>query len=353
MNLKQWGWDQYYIDKFNTLEDKRLVPGRIVLESRHLYEIETDRGRYKAKVSGHYNFTALNRSDYPTIGDWVGIRIENDIALIETLIKRKSSFSRKRAGSEVSEQVIASNIDYIFLVFGLDGGRNFSAGAVERFLTRAWDSGAEPVIVLNKSDICDNKEDYLYQTEVLAAEVPVYLTSAKTLEGLEELKQYIKPGKTVAFIGFSGVGKSALINSLCGVDLMKTGAVRGDDLKGRHTTTHKELVLLDQGGILIDSPGIKELQLWGNDDSLDASFDDIAEIAEGCKFRDCSHTGEPGCAVQNALDTGKLDHRRFENYLDMKKELIFLESKTSVQAGLEEKAKLKDLSKRINSLHRR
>lgn len=350
MNLVKWGWNSLLNDKYSNLKEEGLVPGRIVKETKHIYEIETKSGRFKGKVSGHYMYIAISSADYPTIGDWVAVRIKQDKAVIERLLDRVSSFSRKKAGNEVAEQVIAANIDYIFLIFGLEGGRNYSPGAVERFLTRAWDSGASPIIVLNKSDLCENGNDYVVQTEYIAAGVPIHLTSAITGEGIEDLKQYVIPGKTIAFTGFSGVGKSALINALCGAEIMNTGIIRKSDLKGKHTTTHKELILLDNGGILIDSPGLKELQLWGSKESLNNSFDDISEFSEYCKFSDCSHSGEPGCAVQNALSNGELDHRRYENYLDMKKELKFLESKISVKATLAEKARGKELSKYIKDL---
>ncbi|MCP4162968.1 MAG: ribosome small subunit-dependent GTPase A, partial [Deltaproteobacteria bacterium] len=279
MNLNNWGWNTSLEDKFTIYKEQGLIPGRIVTESRHIYEVETETGRYKAKVSGHFMYTAINRADYPTIGDWTALRIEGDMAIIEKRLERSSSFSRKRAGIEVEEQVIAANINQIFLVFGLDGGRNFSKGALERFLTRAWDSGAEPVIVLNKCDISTNAEEILLDAETVAVGTPIHITSAVTQQGIEDLKSYLKPGKTIAFTGFSGVGKSALINKLCGKDMMKTGKQREYDLKGKHTTTEKKLFQLSGGGILIDSPGIKELQLWGDEESLSFSFEDITKFS--------------------------------------------------------------------------
>lgn len=353
MKLDKWGWNSYFKERFFKLENPELVPGRIVKESKHLYEVETETGRYKGQVSGHYMYTAISPSDYPTIGDWVALQIKDGVAVINSLIERKSSFSRQRAGIEAAEQVIAANIDTLFLVFALEGGRNYSPGAVERFLTRAWDSGASPVIVLNKSDLCDNCVDYIYQTEAVAPGVPIHLTSTVTGEGIDELKQYMRSGETIVFTGFSGVGKSALINTLCGVELMRTGTIRESDLKGKHTTTHKELIMLKGGGILIDSPGLKELQLWGSEETLNNSFEDIADLGESCRFRDCSHSGEPGCAVQQALSNGELEHRRYENYLDMKKELQFLESKVTTKGHLEKKAKGKQLAKLIKEVKKK
>lgn len=345
MSLEKWGWDSFFEKGFHLYRDQNLEPGRIVRESRHIYDVETLKGRFKAKVSGHYMYTASNRAEYPTIGDWVALRLDENCSVIEKLIERKSAFSRKRAGIEIEEQIIAANIDYLFLVFGLDGGRNFSSGALERFLTRSWDSGATPVIILNKSDLCRNIDEYLSEAEALSAGAEIFVTSAISGDGLEQLERFMKAGKTIAFTGFSGVGKSALINKLCGIDMLPTGKQRESDLKGRHTTTTKELVLLENGAILIDSPGIKELQLWGSEESLKSSFDDISSFAEKCRFNDCSHSGEPGCAVQEALASGELDHRRFENFIDMKKELKYLESKQNIRMALEEKSKWKKIAK--------
>lgn len=349
MNLDKWGLTPYFKEEAKEFLEQGLYLGRIVKESRHLYEIETEQGRLSGKVSGHFVYTAINRSDYPTIGDWVAVKIEKDIAVIETVINRKSAFTRKRAGKEIEEQIIVSNIDYIFLVFALEGGRNFSEGAIERFLTRAWDSGATPIIILNKADLCDNTDDFINTTELIAAGTPIYLTDALNGEGLDNLRQYLKPGKTIGFTGFSGVGKSSLINALCGIDIMRIGAIREDDKKGKHTTTHKELILLDEGAILIDSPGLKELQLWGDESSLDNTFEDISDLAGLCKFKNCTHKEEPGCKVRESLENGDLDMDRYNRYLIMKKELQYLERKSSVKAQLEAKKKNKDISKLVRS----
>ncbi|QEN03543.1 ribosome small subunit-dependent GTPase A [Thiospirochaeta perfilievii] len=350
MNLEKWGLTSYFKDKTLNLVAQGLNIGRIVKESRHLYEIETEQGRFPGKISGHFQYSAINRADYPTIGDWVAVKIDKNMAVIEKLVDRTTAFSRKRAGNETQEQIIAANLDYIFLVFALDGGRNYSEGAVERFLTRAWDSGATPIIVLNKTDLCESCDEYLYKTELIAAGTAVILTSTIDGSGISELRELLKPGKTVGFTGFSGVGKSALINTLCGQSVMATGAIRESDKKGKHTTTHKELILLDNGSILIDSPGLKELQLWGDERTLDSTFNDIIDLSRECKFSNCTHNGEPGCVIKELLDSGELNLDRYNRYLKMKKELNFLERKTSIKAKLDEKKKWKDISKFAKSL---
>lgn len=352
MKLEQWGWNPFFEDNFKQYRDLGLIEGRVVSESRHLYKVITPEKEYSAAVSGHFMYTSLNSSEYPTIGDWVALRIDGGTAVIEKLLPRKSSFSRKKAGVETEEQIIAANIDYIFLVFGLDGGRNFSRGGLERFLLRAWDSGATPVIILNKLDLAEDPEEIFLEAQSVSAGAEIYLTSAATGEGLEFLDRYLKPGTTVGFTGFSGVGKSALINRLCGTELRKTGELRQGDLRGRHTTTSKDLIQLPGGALLIDSPGIKELQLWGDEESLDQAFGDISDLAGHCRFSDCSHNGEPGCAVQSALATGELDHRRFEDYLDLQRELRYMESKMNKRQALEEKAKWKKISKYQKSFKR-
>ncbi len=350
MEINKWGWSPFFEVENEKLQSMGLVPGRIIKENRNIYEIITNSGKFTSKVSGSFLYKATSKSDFPTIGDWVGVKIDNNIAVIECLLKRKSAFSRKSAGDISEEQIIAANIDHIFLVFALDGGRNYTPGAVERFLTRAWDSGANPIIILNKSDLCSNSHDFVIETELLAPGVPIILSSTINGDGLQEIKQYITSGETIGFTGFSGVGKSALINALSSSEIMKTGEVRTGDHKGKHTTTHKELILLPNGGILIDSPGLKELQLWGDESSLEDTFSDIAELALHCKFRDCTHSGEPGCAVTDAISMGNLNERRLHNYNNMKKELRYTEARSKMSANAVEREKWKPVAKIIKKI---
>ncbi len=345
-DYERWGWSSFFESSLARYEGTGLVPGRIIREARHIYLVAAEGMELRAEVSGAFRYKAADSSDYPVIGDWVMCRRGDDTLLvIEEVLPRKSAFSRNEAGDRTSEQVMAANIDTIGLVFGINGGRNFTAGGLERYLILAWDSGAKPVILLNKADLATEEEQ---QQAILTAEnsapgVDIFLISAGTGMGLEALP--FKPGKTIAFIGPSGVGKSTLINALAGKELQKTRAQREGDLRGRHTTTSRDLFLLGDGTMLIDSPGLRELQLWATGDSADAAFSDIAELAQDCRFSDCSHQGEPGCAVQAALASGELDYRRYENYLDLMKELNYLKTRQDEQAARAHRDKWKQIAK--------
>jgi ribosome biogenesis GTPase / thiamine phosphate phosphatase len=351
MNLKQLGWTELFAQKFSQYRNNGLLPARIIRETRHIYDIQAESGKHTAQVSGAFHYTAVMRSDYPTIGDWVAVTETDGTYVIEKVLERKSRFSRKTAGRDLDEQVIAANIDILFIVNGLDGGRNFNLRGIERYIAMAQESGARPVIILNKSDLCKDKDQALSEAN-FSEDIPVYLVSAITGDGLNELIESCEPLSTIAFAGPSGVGKSALINTLIGENKIRTGAQRQDDLRGRHTTTHKELFFLPGGLMLIDTPGMRELGLWTDERTLGRSFSDISDFAKKCKFRNCSHQSEPGCAVQRALSEGIIDRARYENYLSMKDEISFLNSKADVNARIERKAKEKKLSKIIKNYYK-
>jgi ribosome biogenesis GTPase len=350
MDLNQLGWNDFFERRFSPLKEQGLTPGRIVRETHHCYDVHTTSGIYPAQISGLFHYRAVVRSDYPTIGDWVAMTESSGTFVIEKVLARKSSFSRKTAGRDIDEQVIAANIDILFIVNALDGGRNFNMRGIERYIAMATDGGARPVIVLNKSDLCEDREQALCEAGIYD-DIPVHLVSALTGDGLDELMESCGAA-TVALAGPSGVGKSSLINALLGEERIRTGAQRRNDLRGRHTTTHKELFFLKGGLMLIDTPGLRELGLWADMDSINKAFRDISEIASGCRFKDCAHQDEPGCAVQKALLEGRIDHARYENYLSMNSEISFLNSKKDVRSRLERKAKEKRLSKLIKKYYK-
>jgi ribosome biogenesis GTPase / thiamine phosphate phosphatase len=328
MNLIELGWNDFFAAHFNEYEDKELIPGRIVKEFTHSYSVLTDIGEFPAEVTGRFRHEAHAPGDYPAAGDWVLLKptTTNDKAMIHVRLPRQSFFSRKavRAGGvgygpgRTEEQVLAANIDTVFLVAGLDGDCN--PRRLERYLMVAWNSGAQPVVVLNKADVCEQRDLVVQEIEAIALGVPVHLTSATGGDGVSELRQYTAVGQTVAFIGSSGVGKSTLINSLIGFERMPTGEVREDDKRGRHTTTHRELIPLPGGGMLLDTPGMREIQAWGDEGGLKRTFEDVEAFTGLCRFRDCRHQGEPGCAIAEAIEAGDLARERFESYQKLKRE---------------------------------
>lgn len=342
MNLENLGWNSYFEEAFAKYKKTGYQKGRIISEHKHLYWIATEDGELLGEVSGKLRYMAMGPQDFPAVGDWVVFSPlpGEKKAIIQHILPRKSKFSRKVAGKKTEEQVLVANIDLIFQINALNN--DFNPRRIERYLTLIWDSGANPVIILNKADLCTDIDSKMADMQQISMGVPIHVISCKTGNGLEELNQYFKEGITAAFLGSSGVGKSTLINKLKGSNVQKTKESRHGDDRGRHTTTNRELIMLSKG-MVIDTPGLREIQLWDGQDGISSTFNDIEELAKECKFSDCQHKQEPGCAVKKAIEEGRLDPDRLKNYRKMQRELVYHELKKKRNASYAEKIKWKEL----------
>jgi ribosome biogenesis GTPase / thiamine phosphate phosphatase len=354
-NIEDFGWDSFFQKHFEILKVPDSVPARVISESKNSFQLYSQYGELTATISGKMRYVAEQEYQYPAVGDWVVVKplVNERKGIIQAVLPRKSKFSRKVAGERTEEQIVSANVDTVFIVSGLDGGRSFNLRRIERYLTLAWSSGATPVIVLNKIDLCPDVFRYIQSIQDIAPGIDIHPVSAKERIGLEALRNYLPKGSTCAFLGSSGVGKSALINSLLGEEKQDTGEVRSDDHTGRHTTTRRELILLHGGGVMIDTPGMREIQMWAGEDDLQETFSDIELISKRCRFRDCGHNAELNCAVREAVEKGELDPARLESYRKLQKELIYMTSREEGSTRLYEKMKFKQIAKWSKELKNR
>lgn len=343
--LDRLGWNSRLAAAFAEHAREGLVPARVALEHTHIYRVLTEAGESLARVSGRVRHRAATRADFPAVGDWVALEPPKDSgdARIAAVLPRHSRFSRRAAGDPTEEQVVAANVDTVFLVTGMDG--DFNLRRIERYLLVASESGASPVIVLNKADVAAERDAMAAEVQALAGAVPVHAISCHVPGDVDVLRQYLATGQTAALLGSSGVGKSTIVNRLIGHDLLRTREVREWDNRGRHTSTVRQLIVLPDAGVLIDTPGMRELQLWDVVETMGGTFGDIELLADECRFRDCRHRQEPGCAVRGAIEAGRLPAGRLESYHKLQDEQAYQSRQVDQRAQIEQRRRWKVLTK--------
>lgn len=340
IDFKKIGWNESLQTQFQKLDIKGGFAARVIAQKGETYSLISKKGVHSGKVTGRFRYLSKEIKNYPVVGDFVIIKkvSESNEVLIQELLQRKNAFSRKIPisggrkmkngiidGGVTQEQVIASNIDTLFIICGLDN--NFNIPRLERYLILAKHNKLDVVILLNKLDLCEDIGSYTSRVEGIAKGVPVIPLSALTRDGVEQLSPYLKEGKTVSFIGSSGVGKSTLLNTLLETEVQFTQIISDHSGKGKHTTTHREMFFHPSGAMIIDTPGIKELQLWAEDEDLEHVYQDIVDLTNLCRFNNCTHNTEPGCAIKDALENGSLDERRYQNYRKSRRELSHLKER--------------------------
>jgi len=353
MNLSSLGWDDFFANHFQPYSTDGLVPARVALEHKHTYTLLSAHGELTATCTGRLLHSSLTRGELPAVGDWVAVRVRagEPRGDIHAVLPRKTKFSRRAAGDAAGEQIVAANVDTVFLVTALDA--NFNLRRIERYLAVAWESGAQPVVVLNKADLHPDPAAACAEVESVAIGASVIALSATHGAGLDALAPFLTPGRTAALLGSSGVGKSTLINALLGTGRQLTGAISDAAGKGRHTTMHRELIIAPAGALVIDTPGMRELQLWEvAGATLDTTFADIATLAARCRFGDCTHRVEPGCAVQAALADGSLDADRWRSFQKLQREQAYAARQADSRLARESKEHWKKISK-AQRLHER
>lgn len=344
MSLFDWGWSDYWAGA--ALAEAGFEPARVIAVHRERYVLASEWGEFAAQLSGRLEYASGSAVELPVVGDWVLA----DLGIIHRVLPRRTLIARRAAGETHERQPLAANIDVVFIVSGLDG--DFNPRRLERYLVLAIESGARPVFVLNKVDLCVSVEDARREVSAIAAGRPVVLTSAERNEGMADMLEWLQRGTTGALVGSSGAGKSSLINRLIGGVAQAVHGVRESDSRGRHTTTHRELFLLPGGGLLIDQPGLREIQVWAARDSLDGAFPDVSGFAGKCRFRDCRHQGEPGCAVRAAIEARELDAGRLQSFQKLGREVERVREEQDVAARLKRKQPVKRIHKAMRKFYR-
>jgi ribosome biogenesis GTPase len=349
--LDKLGWDPFFDRQLTDDERPRWAPARVVWEGRGRYRIATGDAEWLAQVAGRLRHAAGSRADLPVVGDWVlgAMRAGDDTATIQRVLERRSRFSRGAAGRSTGEQIVAANVDTVLLVTSFN--RDFNVRRMERYLALSWESGARPIVVLNKADLADDHERWRDEMAPVSQGVPVLATSALRGDGIDELRDIVRTGGTTALLGSSGVGKSSLINALAETS-QGVLPVRASDDRGRHSTTSRQLFMLPGGGILIDTPGMRELQLWDADNGLEHAFADIQSLSSACRFRDCSHGSEPGCAVTAAIERGEIPPERLDSFHRLQREDAFLRSRHDEAARGERSRQAKHGAKAARLLYK-
>lgn len=344
-SLQVLGWCEFFEKQWLKKQIAGLVRARVSEENRGLYKVISENGENWAELRGKLRHEAASREMLPAVGDWVLAEEHDSRSTIHFLFERRSKFSRKIAGKKTQEQIVAVNVDTVLLVSSLN--REFNARRIERYLTLAWESGARPIVVLNKSDLCENLAELREEAEQAAMGVRTVVASIVSGEGIAELREIVRTGGTTALLGSSGVGKSSLINAILGREIQATKEVREGDDRGQHTTTSRQLIVVPGGGVLLDTPGMRELQLWDASEGISRAFADVQELAQRCRFRDCAHKDEPGCAVREAMD-----EERLANYHKLQREEQFLESKQDDALRAQRTKELRKMMKGVNRFYR-
>jgi ribosome biogenesis GTPase len=344
LDLTTLGWNDRLAEQFTPYAAEGLTPGRVAVQHRGAWDVLTAAGQLRCDASGRLFNKASVRADLPVVGDWVAVatRTGETAATIHAVLPRRTRFSRKTAWQATEEQVLAANVDVVFLMSSIN--EDLSLRRLERYLILAWESGAQPVVVLTKADLVDDAASAIAAVQSIAAAAPVHAISSRTGYGLDAVRAYLGAGTTAALLGSSGVGKSTFVNTLADEDVLETREVRADG-KGRHTTVRRELVQLPGGALVIDTPGMRELQLWEADDGIAEAFDDVTSLFAQCRFSDCAHASEPGCAVQTALADGSLAPDRWESYLKLQRELDHLDRRIDKRAVAEERKRWQTLER--------